>query len=233
MWPALATQTARPLTRGGQRREGGGRGGGDFERDPGRRLADQPRQQDEVVRVGGEDRFPGQRPGEEDRARPPPRTSSARSRARGAGGGGRSRSPGRRRRRSRIRAPRSFLPPSGASGKRVSERPSESRLNLPPPVLIARTICVEFAVMRICLISDELGGGSAGPSAALAELLANEHEVTLLRTRRRRAGRGAAVDGLRQRAAPALGGGPGGDRGRLRRSGPRLPRGRATGTRRA
>ena len=34
--------------------------------------------------------------------------------------------------------------------------------------------------MRICLISDELGGGSAGPSAALAELLANEHEVTLL-----------------------------------------------------
>jgi hypothetical protein len=47
-------------------------------------------------------------------------------------------------------------------------------------VLIARTICVEFAVMRICLISDEPGGGSAGPSAALAELLANEHDVTLL-----------------------------------------------------
>jgi glycogen synthase len=47
-------------------------------------------------------------------------------------------------------------------------------------VLIARTICVEFAAMRICLISDELGGGSAGPSAALAELLGYEHEVTLL-----------------------------------------------------
>ena len=68
MWPALATQTARPADGGGQRREGGGRGGGHFEGDPGRCLADQPRQQDEVVGVGGEDRFPGQRPGEEDRA---------------------------------------------------------------------------------------------------------------------------------------------------------------------
>ncbi len=75
--------------------------------------------------------------------------------------------------------------------------------------------------MRICLISDELGGGSAGPSAALAELLANRARGDAAGSPPTvGAGRGGAVDGLRERAAPPLGGGPGGDRCRLRRRGP-------------